>query len=293
MVGAFLNDTHNLCLRGMFLAANERKHPVGEHMMKKVAFLGSAALIALVGIAPASAQFRAALNESKAAVEEGARSQQRVEELDDQAAELLGEYRANLKQRDVLRRFNASRAREVENQLATIRGLEQDVENIQDLQRAVLPLLETMLADLEAFVAADIPFYEEERNARIARLRSVMTDSTQTPASRYSLILEAYQIENEYGRTFDSYEGEVTTTIDGNEETLIVDFLRIGRLALIYKTEDDSLLRIYNRDTGTFEDLDKKYLAEVRRGIRMANEQTPPDLLNIPVSAPEDLRVAQ
>ncbi|WOI53620.1 DUF3450 domain-containing protein [Parvularcula sp. LCG005] len=257
-------------------------------MMKKFALVGSAALMALA-VTPASAQFKAALNESTAAVEEGARSQQRINELDDQASELLGDYRAALKQRDVLRRFNASRAREVENQLAQIRGLEEDVENIEGLQRAVLPLLEEMLGQLEAFVAADIPFLSQERNDRIARLQEVMTDSTQTAASRYNLIMEAYQIENEYGRTMDSYKG----VVDNDGQELTVEFLRIGRLALIYKSADDSILRIYNKDTGQFENLDKSFMQEVRRGIRMANEQTPPDLLQIPVRAPEVTAAAQ
>lgn len=259
-------------------------------MMKYVALLGSTALMALAGVTPAAAQFRAALDESKAAINEGKRSQQVVERLDDEAAELLGDYRANLKQRDVLRRFNASRAREIENQKDQIRGLQQDVENIQGLQRAVLPLLEEMIADLEAFVAADIPFLEVERNRRLERLRKVMSDSTQTAAARYNLILEAYQIENEYGRTMDSYEEVVN--YDGEE--LKVQFLRIGRLALIYKSADDSVLRIYDNKTRTFVDLDKgKYLDEVKKGIRMANEQTPPDLLQIPVTAPVQISAAQ
>ncbi|MEM9233010.1 MAG: DUF3450 domain-containing protein [Pseudomonadota bacterium] len=251
-------------------------------MMRKVAFLGSAALMTLAVVSPASAQFRAALDESRAAVDEGAASQQRIEDLDDQAAELLGDFRAAQKQRDLLQRFNASRAREVENQLLEIQGLEQDVENIQGLQRATLPLLEEMVDTLVAFVEADMPFLEEERQDRINRLRAVMADSTQTAASRYNLIMEAYQIENEYGRTLDSYEG----VVDNNGEDLKVQYLRIGRLALIYKTDDNSILRIYNRDTGAFEDLDRRFLDDVVRGIRIANEQLPPDLFVIPVSAP-------
>lgn len=250
--------------------------------MKKLGFLGSAALIAVMGATPASAQFRTALDVSRTTVTEGARSQQTVENLDAQAAELLGDYRASLKQRDVLRRFNASREREVQNQLEQIVGLEQDVENIQGLQRAVLPLLEDMVAELTAFVNADLPFLQGERQARLARLQSIMQDSTQTAASRYNLILEAYQIENEYGRSMDSYTGE----IDNDGTALTVDFLRVGRLALIYKSADDSILRIYDRNVGGFVDLDKKFLGEVRRGIRMAKEQTPPDLLSIPVTAP-------
>jgi hypothetical protein len=259
-------------------------------MMRKVAFLGSAALIAMVGVTPAAAQFRAALDESRAAVDEGARSQQTVEQLDDQAAELLGDYRAALKQRDVLRRFNASRAREIENQQQQIRGLEQDVENIEGIQRAVLPLLEEMVDQLDAFVEADMPFLQQERTDRIARLRRVMADSTQTAASRYSLIIEAYQIENEYGRTIESYTGYVP---GDNGEELQVDFLRIGRLALIYKTADDSVLQIYDNNTGEFVPLDRSFLPDVVRGIRIANQQLPPDLMTVPVTSPTQTAEAQ
>ncbi|RFB05819.1 DUF3450 domain-containing protein [Parvularcula marina] len=258
-------------------------------MMRKLAFLGSAALMTLAMTSPASAQFRAALDESRAAVDEGAASQQRVEELDDQAAELLGDFRAAQKQRDLLRRFNASRQREVENQLLEIQGLQQDVENIEGLQRATQPLLDDMMEDLAAFVEADMPFLEEERAARIARLRNVMADSTQTAASRYNLIMEAFQIENEYGRTLDSYEG----VVDNNGEELKVEYLRIGRLALIYKTADDSVLRIYDRSVGDFVDLDRGFLDDVVTGMRIAKEQLPPDLMIIPVSAPVDATSGQ
>jgi hypothetical protein len=242
------------------------------------------ALSAGLGIAPAAAQFRAALQEAQATVDEGARSQQRVEELDEEAAGALQDFRANQKQLDLLRRFNATRQQEIQNQLADIRGLEQDVENVQGLQRAVTPLMEEMLQQLEAVVAADIPFLAEERSQRLARLRAVMADSTQTPASRYRLIIEAFQIENEYGRTMQAYNG----TVDNGGEELSVEFLRIGRLALVYKNADDTILRIWNSETGAFEDLERGFLDDIRLGLRMAKEQTPPGLLTIPTRAPVD-----
>ncbi|WP_051881870.1 DUF3450 domain-containing protein [Parvularcula oceani] len=254
-------------------------------MMKTSALLGSVALLAVVGTTPAAAQFRQALDVAQQTVDEGSASQQRVEQLDDQASELLGEYRANLKQRDLLRRFNVTREREVQNQLADIRGLEQDVENIQGLQRAVTPLMEEMLQQLEALIAADIPFLAEERAERLDRLRTVMADSTQTPASRYRLLIEAFQIENEYGRTMEAYNG----VVDNGGEELTVEFLRIGRLALVYKNADDTILRIYNRDTGQFEDLDMSFLPNIRQGLRMAKEQTPPGLLTVPTTAPVEV----
>jgi hypothetical protein len=252
-------------------------------MHNKLALLGTAALVAWSASVPATAQFREALDVSRSTARAGAQSQQRVEQLDQQATELLTEYRANTKQLDLLRRFNESQRAEIENQLAQIQGLERDIANVEGLEQAVVPLIGDMLEQLKRIVAADIPFLIDERQARLQRLDRVMADSTQTAASRYRLIVEAYQIENEYGRTIQAYNGTVPGP-EGNE--LTVEFLRIGRIALIYKSADDSLLRIYDRETGNFEDLDKSFLDNVRLGLRMAKEQTPPGLLGVPVEAP-------
>lgn len=251
-------------------------------MHKKFALLGSAALVAWSASLPADAQFRQALDISRSTAQEGARSQQRIEDLDQQASELLTEYRANNKQLELLTRFNDSQRAEIENQLSQIANLQTDIANVEGLEQAVVPLIGDMLAQLKTIVAADIPFRAEERQARLDRLDAVMADSTQTAASRFRLIVEAYEIENEYGRTIDAY---TNTVLDGGNE-LTVEFLRIGRIALIYKSADDSVLRIFDKSTGDYVDLSREYLDDVRLGLRMAKEQTPPGLLQVPVQAP-------
>ncbi|NNU15212.1 DUF3450 domain-containing protein [Parvularcula sp. ZS-1/3] len=252
-------------------------------MHKKIALLGTAMVAGLSVSVPASAQFSQALDISRQTARDGAASQQRVEQLDDQAKELLNDYRAATKQLDLLRRFNDSQRAEIENQVEQIAGLRTDIANVEGLEQAVVPLIGDMLEQLKRIVAADIPFLTAERQARLDRLDSVMADPTQTAASRYRLIIEAYQIENEYGRTIQAYNG---TVVDGDQE-LTVEFLRIGRIALIYKTADDSGLRIYNQATGAWDDLDRSFLDDVRMGLRMAKEQLPPGLLQVPVKAPQ------
>lgn len=264
------------------LAAFDRSNALGEQMIKKLGFMGSAIAILAVSAAPAMAQFDTAIRTSKSTVSAAKASQQRIESLDDQASQLLGDYRANLKQFELLERFNKSRTVEVGRQTVEIENLQKDVDNVENLQKAMQPLMEDMLNTLEDFVAADIPFLEGERSGRIARLRDVLGDSNYSPAQRYRLVVEAYQIENEYGGTVEAYEGKIAA--EGGE--LAVQFLRVGRIALMYKTADDSVLRIYNRDAGGFIDLDKSYLADVRLGLRMAKEQTAPDLFGLPITAP-------
>ena len=247
-------------------------------MIKKIAFLGTAMVMATAMAAPATAQCKSAVDVATTTQGEAKRSQQTIDRLDDQTTELLGEYRANLKQFELLTRFNETRKVEIENQLNQISRITQDIENVASLQLAMVPLMEDMLADLEKFIAADLPFNQNERQERLDRLRNVMGDSGVSAAQRYNLILEALRIELEYGSTVEWYADEI--------DSISVEVLRVGRLALIYKTADDSILRIFDPETREWKDLPKSFLDDVRLGFRVAKRQTAPTLLTVPVKAP-------
>jgi hypothetical protein len=96
--------------------------------------------------------------------------------------------------------------------------------------------------------------------------------------------LESYQIENEYGRTIEGVRGTVTTS-DGR--LLTVDFLRIGRAALYYKTLDDSELARWSKETKQWEEIDSSFVSSIKKALSIAREQAAPDLLLLPIDAPE------
>ena len=247
--------------------------------------LGSTAAIAIAFGGSAFAQFSAALNESEATAREARASQQRIEQLDDQTTALINDYRANLKQLEAATRYNASLNRNIQAQQRQLERLRTDIDNVAGLQRGMQPLMEDMVATFADLVAADLPFNLEGpdgRLARVDRLNKVMGDPSLSAAQRYRLIIEAYQIENEFGRTIGFYEGVVDD--DGTART--GEFLRVGRIALMFKTADDSVLKIWDKDQKAWVDLNKSYLPDVRLGLRMAKEQTAPALLPVPVKAP-------
>ena len=229
-------------------------------------------------------QVEPVLDTSRAAVQDTSRSQERVDELDSRIQNLLSDYRANLKQLEQLNRYNDSQQRQVDAQREEIASLERDIDNIASLQRAVQPLMEDMVEALDDLVEADMPFLLEERRERVERLRGIMDDPGRSPAQRYRLVVEAYQIENEYGRTIESYRDNIE--VDGRVYEN-VDFLRIGRAALIFRTDDDRVLKRYDAETRQWVDMDKSFLPYVKTGSRIAREQIPPDLMFIPVRAPE------
>jgi hypothetical protein len=252
-------------------------------MMKRVSILGSAAaIVAVLGATAVAQQFSNSLDESQATANEAKASQQRIDQLDDQTAALLNDYRANLKQLEAARRYNESLQRNIAAQERRIVQLRQDIENVAGLQRAVTPLMEDMLARLGDLIAADMPFDLGERQERVEKLKGAMDNPDVSVAQRYRLIVEAYQIENEYGRTIGWYTG----SIDDEGQERSGEFLRVGRIALIFKNSDDSVLKIWDRDSNGWVNLNKSYLPDVRLGLRMAKEQTAPGLLPVPVKAP-------
>ncbi len=224
-----------------------------------------------------------ALENSRQAAEGTRQSQERIDRIDSRVQELLGDYRAALKQLEQLNRYNQSQQRQVDAQRGEIESLTQDINNIASLQRAVQPLMEDMLGALERVVEADLPFLIDERRSRVARLKSIMDDPSRSPAQRYRLIVEAYQIEAEYGRTIEAYRSDVEA---GGRLYEDVDVVRIGRLLLAFRTDDDAVLKRFDPNSRSWVDLDKSFLPDVKTAMRIAREQIPPDLIHIPVTAP-------
>ncbi len=96
--------------------------------------------------------------------------------------------------------------------------------------------------------------------------------------------MEAYQIENEYGRTIEAYRA--TLDLDGKETT--VDFLRFGRIALVYQSLDENQTGVWNQQTRSWDELDSSYRSAIRAGLRIARKQSAPDLVTLPLPAPRD-----
>jgi len=123
----------------------------------------------------------------------------------------------------------------------------------------------------------------KERTERIGRLREMMERSDVTAAEKFRRVIEGYQIENDYGRTIEAYKG--STEINGNQ--LEVDFLRIGRVALLYQTVGAGHTGAWDATTGSFVELPPAtYKTQVTDGLKIARKQVAPDLLVVPVAAP-------
>ena len=99
-----------------------------------------------------------------------------------------------------------------------------------------MPLMIRMLDGLEQFIQLDLPFLLEERLDRVERLRVLMERADVTLAEKFRRLTEAFQIENDFGRTIEIYKDALV--LDG--ANLEVNVLRLGRIGLYYQTNDAS-----------------------------------------------------
>ena len=81
------------------------------------------------------------------------------------------------------------------------------------------------------------------KKIRPATLKQIVNLPDITLPDKYRRVMEAYQIEIEYGRTIEAYND--TITVDGEEYT--VDILRVGRLVMAFQTSDGELSGIWNK----------------------------------------------
>ena len=215
---------------------------------------------------------------------ESAEAQEQVDDLSDETDKLHTRYRAALRQIESLRTYNHQMEKLVESQKAEMSSLEQQLDQIELVSRDVTPLMLRMIDALWEFVALDLPFLEEERAERIAKLQAMMNRADVTESEKYRRIMEAYQIENEYGRTIEAYR----STLEQGDRNLTVDFLRVGRIALVYQTLDGSQAGVWNQAARSWEPLDRSYRTAIRQGLRIARKQAAPDLIGLPLPPPRE-----
>jgi len=218
--------------------------------------------------------------------DEAVEVQKRIDEISDETDNLLGQFRTTLKQIDSINQYNEQILKLIDSQNAEILSLGDQVGNVQSVGRSVTPLMIRMLDAIEIFVELDVPFLLDERTERIASMRSMMERADVTTPEKFRQIMEAYQIENEFGRTIEAYRATLQI---GDKETT-VDFLRFGRIALVYQSLDESLSGRWDQESRSWVALDSSYRSSLRKGLRIARKQAAPDLINLPLPAPTDGR---
>ena len=256
------------------------------HRLKNVviaALLATGALSGSVAVVQAST-LDSVLNVGEAKSKAARQSQAKIDRLADETRDLLSDYKTVTKQIDGLKGYNTRLQRQIDNQTVRITEIDDSIDQVTIISRQMTPLAIRMIDGLETFVELDVPFHMEERMQRVAFLRSNLDRSDVSIAEKFRQVLEAYKIENEYGRKIDAYKGAIE--IDGVERD--VNFLRVGRIAFLYQTTDTEMSGAWDQASRSWVPLSRgEYRNAIMKGLRIARKEASIDLMNLPVAAPE------
>jgi Protein of unknown function (DUF3450) len=210
-------------------------------------------------------------------------SQERIDGVVKQTRSLEDQFKAALKEIDGLKVYNTLLSLQVDNQKLKMIDLRESIDQVEVINRQIVPIMTQMIEGIEQFVALDIPYLLDERQERVAKLKDLMERDDVTVAEKFRKVTEAYQIENDYGSTIEAYKD--TVNIDGS--TREVDFLRVGRIGLIYQSQDGKVSGAWDQSARQWQVLGNESKNQIKFALQIAMKQKAPDLVLLPVPAPE------
>ncbi len=218
--------------------------------------------------------------------EAGVSAQATINKLADETQDIVSKYKTELKVLEGLKLYNRLQQKQVDNQNHYLSDLSESIGKIAIIERQIVPLMVSMIDSLDQFIGLDVPFLAEERNDRIVNLRDTLERPDVSVAEKFRKVLEAYEIEIEYGRTIEANNGKLTIGDNVRE----VQYLRVGRISYLYQTADGEETGVWNVDSKSWEIVSPKlYKREVAKGLRLARKEAAPDLIIIPVSVTQEI----
>ena len=187
-------------------------------------------------------------------------SQERINKIVEGTRSLEDQYRAINKEIDGLKVYNRLMRAQVEGQAAVLEDIGLSMDQVDVINRQIFPLMERM----------------------IDGLKGIMERSDVSVAEKFRKVMEAYQIENDYGTTIENYTQSLT--IDG--ATRSFNMLRIGRIGLYFQSDDTKITGRWDNEARDWV-RDDSARNEVRKGLRVARQLIAPELIIVPVPAAE------
>ncbi len=156
---------------------------------------------------------------------------------------------------------------------------EKQLEDIENIQKEITPMITSLIHELEEFVAADLPFLGEERRNRLARLVELRDDPEVAVSEKFRKVLEALLVEAEYGNTIEVYQETIST---GGHD-MLVDIFRLGRVGLFFQSLDHKSCGCYNVAAASWQPLPGEYNRPVASAIEIGAKRRPAELLTLPL----------
>lgn len=208
-------------------------------------------------------------------------SQDKIDVHADTSMQMKAEIEQLQEEVNNLQIYHDHLARLVQNQQQEMTSIHQQIGNIKETRQGVIPLMYGMIEGLAAIVAKDIPIKQQHRLTRVTTLDTMMAQANISDAEKFRRILEAYQIEMDYGTKLGTYQDKITLA---NSKTIEVELLYVGRMVLVARNVDGSRYWLWSRDTQQWQIVKSNDAVNINAAYAMANNQISPSLLRLPLS---------
>jgi hypothetical protein len=242
--------------------------------------LATTIVVAATVAAAVHAQDAAQLSETvKKTVETHQQTQKKQEEWATEQAELTARLRTARAQVDFFEKKKALEEKEVAALDQGIAELERRMVESVRLNESLLDTLDAVVERLDTFVEGDLPFLMQERRARIADVKEALARPDYTGAEKLRRVLEALQVEANYGSIAEVYQEKIT--VDGEE--IFADMVRVGRVSVYWLTPDGERVGEYDRGQGRWVEMDRKYLHTISATREMALRLRSIEVVSLPL----------
>lgn len=227
----------------------------------------------------------AVLKSQKSGINANVTSQKKVDKIEDERQTKLDLYRRTTQEAENLKIYNDQMMKMIASQTEEMTSIHTKIEDIQKTSKEIIPLMIDMVSTLSSFVELDTPFLPSERTSRVKELTKLMDRADVTTSEKYRRILEAYQIEAEYGQSIEAYKD--TILLNGTKKT--VDLLRVGRIGLYYVTLDGSEAGVWSKTSKNWQSLNRSEAHNLVKAVKVAKKESAPSLLNLSIAKAEVL----
>lgn len=172
-------------------------------------------------------------------------------------------------------------ARLVKNQAQEVASIDQQITDIKQTRQGVVPLMYQMIDGLKTIVENDKPIKQQARLARVNKLETMMSQADISDAEKFRRILEAYQIEMDYGTKLAAYQAKITLA---DNKVIEVNVLHLGRIALVARSLNGSHYWSWNTATKQWQVIDASEGANIDKAFAIADNQIAPSLITLPIS---------
>ena len=219
-----------------------------------------------------------------------ANSQHKIDNSADRTLSMQAEIERLQEEVDNLAVYRDHLAKLVNNQNQELDSLDEQLQGIKSTRQGIVPLMYKMLAGLEDIIHTGKPIKKEQRLARLEKLNAMMGQADVSDAEKYRRILEAYQIEIDYGTKLGVYQSEIALASLG--QSITVDLLHLGRIAFVARSLDSQSYWQWHDERQKWITI-TEHTHDIDKAFKMANKQIAPSLISLPVTTAQRVGTAQ